>query len=86
MQLKEPIKDGDTRRRGEVVNYPRGKLNERDEGELQIRLGPTPDGRAFVIDFGKPITWFGLGPAEARALAEKLLAYAAAHGGTVDPG
>jgi len=61
-------------------HYPRGKLAKDDEGEIQIIAGPTKDGRAFVLQFGKPTTWIGLGPEEARALGEKLLAYAEGRG------
>jgi len=55
-------------------NYPRGKLNQNDEGELQIRIGVQD--RTVVLDFGKPIHWLGFDAATARAVGERLVARA----------
>lgn len=51
--------------------FPRGQLNKDDEGALTV--GFTSTKGTVVIHFGKPITWIGLGPADARAWAEKLV-------------
>jgi hypothetical protein len=37
---------------GATGNFPRGKLDESDEGGLTIEMGLTPDG-TFVMRFGK---------------------------------
>ena len=63
-KLAEALKVGAT---GE---FPHGKLNESDEGEIRLAIGSFKGN--VILVFGKPITWIGLPPHEARALAEKL--------------
>lgn len=55
--------------------YPRGKLNEGDEGALQLEVAAV--GGAVVVKFGKPVAWIGLGPDEAMGLAGLLTKHAA---------
>ncbi len=55
--------------------FPAGKIHPTDEGELSMKIG-TRDG-AVVIDFGTPTAWVGFYPAQARELAERLIAHAA---------
>jgi hypothetical protein len=38
--------------------FPHGKLNENDEGEATFRL--FLQDRTLIVDFGRPVTWFGL--------------------------
>lgn len=54
--------------------YPRGKLNDDDDGELEMAIGVI--GETVIVRFGKPVTWFGMGAHEARGLAELLLKHA----------
>ena len=54
--------------------YPRGKLNEADEGALELRIAVKD--RTVIVGFGKPVKWIGLGATEARGLAELLLKHA----------
>ena len=71
------------RRLGATGRYPRGTLNEHDEGELQYAI-VTYRG-TVIINYGKPVAWFGLAPADARRLAQILEAKAEEaerHGGT----
>lgn len=51
-------------------NFPRGKLNADDEGELQMRIGVRD--RTVVLDFGKPVVWFGMDYHTAMGLAETI--------------
>ncbi len=67
---------------GATGEFPHGKLNADDEGAL--RMGVTSDGMVVRVDFGKPVAWFGLPPAEARALAGLLLKHADAVGPVAD--
>lgn len=57
-------------RLGATGEFPQGKITEEDEGELQIALAVRDN--TLIIDFGKPITWLGLGKAEVIALAHLL--------------
>jgi hypothetical protein len=56
-----------------VSRYPRGKLNARDEGQLRIAM--RVEGNTLVVDFGKPVVWFGLGLHEVTALREQFEKY-----------
>lgn len=56
--------------------FPRGKLNADDEGQLAIRIGVKD--RTVVIDFGKQVVWFGMDYFTAKALAENILKHAEA--------
>ena len=60
---------------GATGRFPRGRIHETDEGELQFALGVTRD-RTIILDFGKPVKWIGMAPNEARTLADMLRAKA----------
>jgi hypothetical protein len=51
--------------------FPRGKLNADDEGQLAIAIA-TKD-KTLIIDFGKPVTWLGLDYHTAMALAGNIM-------------
>jgi hypothetical protein len=55
---------------GATGEFPDGRLDDTDEGELQIAIS---SGQGVVrIDFGKKVAWLALPPASARALADNL--------------
>jgi hypothetical protein len=54
-------------------SFPEGKLNEADEGVLNIRMGLTEDGRTFVIDFGKPVEWIGFTKEQAFQFGKRIM-------------
>ena len=56
--------------------YPEGKLNEDDEGALELKI--STEGGKVVVHFGKPVAWFGLGPTQACILAGMLMKHAEA--------
>lgn len=56
---------------GATGKFPRGKLNDSDEGELQ--LGVTVNQGTVVLAFRKPVAWLGLPPEKARELAAILI-------------
>lgn len=59
---------------GPTGQFPRGKLNPQDEGEL--RMGVSVDQGTVILAFGKTVSWLGLTPAIARELGETLIARA----------
>jgi hypothetical protein len=59
---------------GGLGTYSQGKLDPHDEGD--IRMAVTNARGRVLVNFGKPVTWFGLTPEEARALATLLLKHA----------
>jgi hypothetical protein len=50
---------------GPTGEFPRGKLNDADEGELTLAI--TSEAGVVRIDFGKPTAWIGLDPDAALA-------------------
>jgi hypothetical protein len=55
--------------------FPRGKLNDSDEGELQMKIGVRD--RTVILDFGKPVVWLGLDYHTAMNLAANITKRAA---------
>ena len=55
---------------GATGRFPRGKLHESDEGELQ--MGVTVYQGTVILAFGKSTAWIGLPPQQARDLARLL--------------
>lgn len=62
---------------GATGEYPRGKLNEDDEGELQFGIAHDPTG-VVHINFGKKVTWIALSPPDVVQLCTMLLKHAGA--------
>lgn len=56
--------------------YPRGKLNDDDEGMLNIAIGERD--QTVIIDFGKPVVWIGMSKPEIVQFATTLLKRAGA--------
>jgi hypothetical protein len=56
---------------GATGNFPGGKLTDHDEGEIRIAIGHK-NGKV-VVAFGKPISWIGFSPEQARELAEHII-------------
>ncbi len=54
--------------------YPEGRMSADDEGELAFAVGIQKGN--VVLSFNKPVTWMGLGAADAVKLAELLIAKA----------
>jgi hypothetical protein len=61
---------------GPTGKHPRGRIDETDEGEIEIRLATDIEHGVIIFDLG--FTWVGLTPEQARALAFALLAGAQA--------
>lgn len=62
---------------GATGSFSDGKLNPDDQGDLQMAVSNDPRGNV-IVEFGKPVAWLGLPPANAIALAKVLLARAGA--------
>lgn len=61
---------------GATGNFPKGKLNEDDEGAIKIGIAFDPTNQIVRIEFGTPVTWLGLPPEEAIQFANMILAKA----------
>lgn len=60
---------------GPTNEYPKGKLNAADKGELSMGIY-VKDDSVIVIEFGNSVRWLGLYPEQARQLAKALLKHA----------
>lgn len=58
---------------GATGQFPQGKSDEHDEGELQMALAADHRAGIVRVEFGKPIGWLGLPAREARTLATLLI-------------
>lgn len=61
---------------GPTGEFPQGKLNDDDEGELHMGVAYDKLDGIVRVDFGKPVAWLGLPPPQAVALAQLLLKHA----------
>lgn len=59
---------------GATGQHPEGKLTPKDEGSIQFAVG-VKDGKV-CLDFGTPVVWLGMNPADALELAEQLIQHA----------
>jgi hypothetical protein len=55
---------------GPTGKFPDGKLNDTDEGEIQVGIAEV-DGRV-VMNFGKPIEWIGFTKEQAKQIGFSL--------------
>jgi hypothetical protein len=63
----------DFKRFGKTGQFPQGKVCESDEGELTMGVAADIQQRTVVLNFGTPVLWLGLPPAQARELAASLI-------------
>lgn len=59
---------------GSTGEHPEGMLNQHDEGGIQFAVG-VKDGKV-CLDFGTPVSWLGMNPGDALALAQSLIEHA----------
>lgn len=57
---------------GATGRFPHGRITKDDEGEIAMKIESDPDKGVVVIDFGKPIQWFGMTAKEVDGLCELL--------------
>jgi len=58
---------------GPTGEFPQGKLNADDEGELKLMI--SHDEQNLVLDFGKPIAWCAMPKAQALQFAFAILTH-----------
>ena len=57
---------------GATGEYPRGKLNDDDEGEIVMGIAADPKNGVVVMNFGKPTSWIGFTGEQAEQIAQSL--------------
>jgi hypothetical protein len=70
-QWKCSAEDQEGRTMSENDQFPRGKLNDSDEGQLDLAVGIRD--RTVIIDFGKQVVWLGLDYFTAVEFAKTIL-------------
>lgn len=58
---------------GATGQFPRGKVDAHDEGELRLALAADHQHGFVRVEFGKRISWLGLPSADARKIAAALI-------------
>lgn len=66
----------DQKQPGPTGDYPDGKLNEDDEGGLNIGIATDINNKKIIIDFGTPTRRIGMDPKGAMQLAMLLVEHA----------
>ncbi len=56
----------------QLREFPRGKLNQHDEGQTQLALF-IDKGTTIIMNFTKPIKWLGFSAADARMIGKRLI-------------
>lgn len=59
---------------GATGQFPNGKIDENDEGEIKIAIG-SKSGTVF-IEFGTSVRWIGFTPQQARQVAATIIEHA----------
>jgi hypothetical protein len=70
--LKE-FKPWNKRDIGPTGTFSHGKINDDDEGDLNVGVAYDPINGVVVINFGKPTAWIGLPPHNARDFANMIV-------------
>lgn len=60
------------KRLGATGKFPEGKINEADEGGLNIGVATTEEGK-IIVKFGTPVSWIGFDNKEAVQFANLLI-------------
>lgn len=63
---------GDDASFGATGEFPEGKLNSNDEGEIRFGVAADKENGKIILSFGKPVAWLGMSPGQAIALADSL--------------
>lgn len=61
---------------GPTGKHPFGKVHEDDDGEIQMGLAADHANGTVILNFGASISWIGLYPAQAKELAQAMIAKA----------
>ena len=61
---------------GPTGQFPQGKMNADDKGELALDVSHDHDKGHVVMSFGTNLAWLGMGPSEAKSLAALLIHHA----------
>ena len=72
-EMSEAVKDFQLGATGE---FPRGKIDRLDEGQIKFAIAADHKTDTVVINFGKKVVWLGMTADEAIDVANSLIAKA----------
>ena len=58
---------------GPTGEYPDGKIDDSDEGAIEIAIAADPEKGLVAVAFGSPVAWLALPPENARQFGESLI-------------
>jgi hypothetical protein len=58
---------------GATGNFPRGKIDRLDEGQIKFAIAADHKTNTVLINFGKKVIWIGMTADEALEVAESLV-------------
>jgi len=58
---------------GPTGNFPEGKLDDKDKGELVVAIVWSKDYELLLIEFGTSVTFLAMKPEQARNFAQLIL-------------
>ena len=58
---------------GATGEFPRGKIDRLDEGQIKFAVAADHKTDTVVINFGKKVVWLGMTPEEALDVAQSLI-------------
>lgn len=61
---------------GPIGEHPFGKIDETDDGAIQLGIASDHENGTVIVNFGTPVAWLGLYPAQAKQMAESLIKHA----------
>ena len=61
---------------GPTNQFPRGRLNPNDDGEIRMAIFPDEKSRVIIVEFGIELSWIGMPPQQAREMGESLIKHA----------
>ena len=62
----------DTISLGGTGNFPRGKIDRLDEGEIKFAIAADHQTETVLVNFGKQVVWLGMTPDEAIEVSNSL--------------
>jgi hypothetical protein len=57
---------------GPTGDFPMGKLNDTDEGEITLGIAADTKNQRVILNFGKPVAWIGFTYESAMAMSESF--------------
>jgi hypothetical protein len=61
---------------GATGQFPHGKIDERDQGEVRIAITVDHEQQIIIIDLGKDVSWLAFDKAMALELADAIKSFA----------